>query len=147
MKESVSYLKVIRLILLVSTIILTALTVLIYCFKRRNSQTRFYAYEWLFGVLVLEFVFSILLLVTVGENMMFLIPLFFACMALLLCRITSWNVWIPISIAGIILHSCSFLYVLAMALTVGAFGIVALLSLLDLLVILPLSDIYMEDND
>ena len=134
-------------VMLVSTIILTALTVLIYCFKRRNSQARSYAYEWLFGVLVLEFVFSILLLVTVGENMMFLIPLFFACLALLLCRITSWNAWIPISIAGIILHSCSFLYVLAMALTVGAFGIVALLSLLDLLVILPLSDIYMEDND
>ena len=67
----------------------------------------------LFGVLVLESVFSILLLVTVGENMMFLIPLFFACMALLLCRITSWNA----------------------------------LSLLDLLVILPLSDIYIEDND
>ena len=144
MKESVLYLKVIRLILLVSTIILTALTVLIYCFKRRNSQTRSYACEWLFGVLVLESVFSILLLATVGENMMFLIPLFFACMALLLCRITSWNVWIPISIAGILLHACSFLYVLAMALTVGAFGLVASLSLL---VILPLSDIYMKDND
>lgn len=134
-------------VMLVSTIILTALTGLIYCFKRRNSQTRSYAYEWLFGILVLESVLSILLLVTVGENMMFLIPLFFACMALLLCRITSWNAWIPLSIAGILLHACSFLYVLAMALTVGAFGIVAMLSLLDLLVIIPLSDIYIKEND
>ena len=134
-------------VMLVSTIVLTALTVLIYCFKRKSSQTRLYAYEWLFGILVLESVLSILLLVTVGENMMFLIPLFFASMALLLCRITSWNVWIPISIAGILLHSCSFLYVLAMALTVGAFGLVAILSLLDLLVIIPLSDIYIKDYD
>ena len=83
-----------------------------------------------------------------SKNNFCLIPLFFACMALLLCRITTWNLWIPIAIAGILLHACSFLYVLAMALTVGAFGIVAILSLLDLLVILPLSDIYMsKDND
>jgi hypothetical protein len=134
-------------VMIVSTITLAALTVLIYCFKRRSSQTRLYAYEWLFSVLVLESVLSILLLVTVGENMMFLIPLFFACMALLLWRITSWNVWMLISIAGILLHAFSFLYVLAMALTVGAFGLVAFLSLLDLLVIIPLSDIYIKDYD
>ena len=45
-------------------------------------------------------------------------------------------------IAFVLLHAFSFLYALTMALTIGAFGAVAMLAFLDMMVLIPLADLY-----
>lgn len=100
----------------------------------------------LYGALALMFILSAVLLFTLGENLMFLIPLTFATGAMILYRATSLKLWIPCAIALILLHAFSFLYALAMALTIGAFGAVAMLAFCDLMVLIPLTDLYLLDT-
>ena len=92
------------------------------------------------------FILSAVLLFTLGENLMFLIPLTFATGAMILYRATSLKLWIPCAITLILLHAFSFLYALAMALTIGAFGAVAMLAFCDLMVLIPLADLYLLDT-
>lgn len=96
----------------------------------------------LYGALLLLMILSLLLLVFISENLMFFIPLFAATVAIVLYRITKMKVWLLFAIALILLHAFSFLYALAMALTIGAFGAVMMLALLDILVVVPLAEIY-----
>ncbi len=100
----------------------------------------------LYGALTLMFVLSAVLLFTIGENLMFFIPLTCAAAALILYRLTSLKVWNLVAIALILLHAFSFLYALAMALTIGAFGAVAMLAFLDFMVLIPLADLYLLDT-
>ena len=97
----------------------------------------------LYGTLTLLFVLSVALLVAIGENMMFFITLAFATAGLILWRLTSLKVWLLAAIAVILLHVFSFIYALAMALTIGALGAYALIALLDLMVLIPMADLYM----
>lgn len=105
-----------------------------------------HAYKNLYGVLSLMFVLSAALLFALGENLMFLIPLFFATAAMVLYHLTTLKLWIPVAIACILLHAFSFLYALAMALTIGAYGAVLMLAFLDLMVLIPLADIYLMNS-
>lgn len=102
-----------------------------------------YALTTLYGTLVLQFVFSAVLLGVLGENMMFFIPMAIASAALVLWRMTSLKVWLLAAIALILLHAFSFLFALSMALTIGALGAVALIALIDIMVIIPLADLYL----
>jgi hypothetical protein len=43
----------------------------------------------------------------------------------------------------ILLHAFSFLYALSMALTIGALGAVAMIAFLDMMVLIPLCDLYL----
>ena len=105
-----------------------------------------YSNSVLYGVLMLMLVLSAVLVFTLGENLMFMIPLTFATAAIILWRITSWKGWLPVSIAMILLHAYSFLYALAMALTIGAFGAVAMLAFLDTMLLIPMADIYVTSS-
>lgn len=105
-----------------------------------------YAGNILYGALALMFFLSAVLLFALGENLMFFIPLAFASAALILYRITSLKVWILCAVALILLHALSFLYALAMALTIGAFGAVAMLAFFDIMVLIPLTDLYLSSN-
>lgn len=97
----------------------------------------------LYGVMMLQFFFSLLLLIFINENLMFFIPLLASTLAMFLYRLTKLKVWMLVALALIFLHAFSFLYALAMALTIGAFGAVLMLALLDAMVIIPLADIYL----
>lgn len=103
-----------------------------------------YAANILYGTLALMFILSAALLFTLGENLMFFIPLIFATAALVLYRLTSLKLWLLCAIALILLHAFSFLYALAMALTIGAFGAVAMLAFCDLMVLIPIADMYLS---
>lgn len=105
-----------------------------------------YAGNILFGSLALMLVLSAALLFAIGENLMFLIPLAFATVAVILYRLTSLKIWLLCAIALILLHAFSFLYALAMALTIGAFGAVAMLAFFDIIVLIPLADMYLLDT-
>lgn len=105
-----------------------------------------YASSILYGTLALMFLLSAVLLFALGENLMFFIPLAFATAAMMLYRLTSLKLWLLCAIALILLHAFSFLYALAMALTIGAFGAVAMLAFCDLMVLIPLADMYLSTS-
>lgn len=96
----------------------------------------------LFGTLALLEVLSIATLATLGENMLFLIPLFAGSLSIFLWQLSSFKPVLLLGIVFLCLHAFSFLYALAMALTVGALGAVMFIATLDLLVIEGLCDCY-----
>ena len=108
-----------------------------------HTATMSNALNLLYATLALLFVLSAALLLAIGENMMFFIPLAVATAALILWRLTSLKAWLPIAVVVILLHAFSFLYALSMALTIGALGAVAMIAFLDMMVLIPLSDLYL----
>lgn len=104
-----------------------------------------YAYNMLYGVLCLDFILSAVLVFALGENLMFAIPLFCAAAAMVLYHATGLRMWLPLAIGLMLLHAFSFLYALAMALTIGALGVVAMIAFLDIMVILPMADLYLAN--
>ena len=126
--------------MIVLSVVLALVTLLVYCKSRRSHRN-----EALLGALLLTFVLSAALLAALGENLMFLIPLACSVAAMLLVRLTSWKLWIPLAVAVILLHAFSFLHALAMALTIGAFGAVAMIAFIDLTVLIPLIDSYLSE--
>lgn len=144
--------------MIVSTVMMTVVSVLVYVLMRQkavrqvsgsmrasaavNAASR-HAYNVLYGTLALMFVLTIALLVAIGENLMFLIPLFCGTAAMVLYHMTSLKIWLVLAIGLLLLHAFSFFYALALALTIGAYGAVAMLAFLDLMVLIPLADLYM----
>ena len=108
-----------------------------------HTATMSNALNLLYAALALLFVLSAALLLAIGENMMFFIPLAVATAALSLWRLTSLKAWLPIAVVVILLHAFSFLYALSMALTIGALGAVAMIAFLDMMVLIPLCDLYL----
>lgn len=102
-----------------------------------------YACNILYGTLALMFFLSAVLVGALGENLMFFVPLCCATAGLILWRLTGLRLWLPVAIVLILLHAFSFLYALAMALTIGAFGAVAMLAFCDFMVLIPLADLYL----
>ena len=107
-----------------------------------HTATTALALNLIYATLALLFVLNAVLLGTIGENMMFFIPFALATFALILWRMTSLKFWLPIAIVMILLHAFSFLYALSMALTIGALGAVAMIAFLDMMVLIPLADLY-----
>ena len=147
--------------MIVSTVVLVIVAVVIYMAARAKAVRKVsgsmrasaavnaagrHAYNVLYGTLSLMFLLSVVLLITLGENMMFLIPLAFATLAMILYHLTNLRVWLLASIVLILLHAFSFYYALAMALTIGAFGAVAMLAFFDIMVLIPLADLYLSSN-
>jgi hypothetical protein len=102
-----------------------------------------YAYRNLYGALALMFILAVALLLALGENMMFFIPFAFAVIAVVLYHLTGLKVWLPVAIFAILLHVFSFYFALSMALTIGAFGAVMMLAFLDIMVLIPMADLYL----
>ncbi len=96
-------------------------------------------YSSLFTLMILSLVF----LLTAGENMMFFIPLCIGTLSLMLWEATSFRIFPLLGVFLILLHAFSFVYVIAMALTIGALGLVLLVAFYDLLVIIPLAKGYL----
>ena len=108
-----------------------------------QSAASQHAYKVLYGSLALMFVLSLALVLTLGENLMFLIPLACVTVAMILYHLTSLKFWLPVAVVLVLLHAFSFYFALAMALTIGALGAVMMLAFLDMMVLIPLADIYL----
>lgn len=102
-----------------------------------------YACTMLYGTLALMMILSAVLVGVLGENIMFFVPLCFATGGLILWRLTGCKFMLVVAIFLILLHAFSFLYALAMALTIGAYGAVAMLAFCDFMVLIPLADLYL----
>ena len=141
-----------------SVVVMTILAVLVYLSSRAAqvravagsmrasaaiSAATHNAYNVLYGVLALLLILSVALLLAIGETLMFIIPLCCAAVAMALYHLTNLLIWLPIAIVMILLHAFSFYYALAMALTIGALGAVMMLAFFDIMVIIPLADLYL----
>ena len=147
--------------MIVTTVLIAAASVLVYL-SGRSKAVRMasgsmrtsaatnavakHAANTLYGTLALMFLLSAVLLFALGENLMFFVPLAFATAGLILYRLTSLKVWLLLASGMILLHAFSFLYALAMALTIGAFGAVAMLAFCDIMVLIPMADLYLLDQ-
>ena len=101
-----------------------------------------YANNILYGTLALMLVLNVVLLIAIGENLMFMVPFTFATVALVLFRLTSMRVWLLAAVFATLLHAFSFLFALSMALTIGAVGAVMMIAVVDLMMLIPMSDLY-----
>ena len=124
-----------NILMIVMCVLLAAALGLLYWKKGQTGKR-------LFGTLALLEVLSIATLATLGENMLFLIPLFAGSLSIFLWQLSSFKPVLLLGIVFLCLHAFSFLYALAMALTVGALGAVMFIATLDLLVIEGLCDCY-----
>ena len=102
-----------------------------------------HAFNALYGSLALVFLLSVVMLLSLGENMMFLIPLAFTTIAMILYHLTNLRLWLVAAVALILLHALSFYFALSMALTIGALGAVMMLAFFDVMILIPLADLYM----
>ncbi|MBR5568949.1 MAG: M28 family peptidase [Bacteroidales bacterium] len=144
--------------MIVSAVLMTVVCVLVYLAGRKKAvraasgsmrssaattAVSHYAYRNLYGALALVFILAVALLLALGENMMFFIPLAFTVIAMVLYHVTGLKFWIPVAIFAILLHMFSFYFALSMALTIGAFGAVMMLAFFDIMVLIPLADLYL----
>jgi uncharacterized membrane protein len=147
-----------NVVMVISMVVMIAVVVAIYFVTRTaairqtsgsmrasaaSNAAEKYAFNMLYGALMLMFVLSMVLVFALGENLMFMIPFTFAVIALLLYRLTSLKVWMLAAIFATLLHAFSFLYALSMALTIGAFGAVMMIAAIDLMMLIPMADLYM----
>ena len=105
-----------------------------------------YAYKNLYGTVLLMSVLSLVQVFAFGENMVLLVPILCSMVAILLWHATSLKVWLLAAIAAILLYAVPTLHALSAELTIGSFGVVAMLVLLDLMTLLPLADLYITDK-
>ncbi len=109
---------------------------------KRRGKNKDYADNALQGTLFLMFVLSAALLFAIGENLMFFIPLLCSVAALSLYRVSGLKLFLVLGMVPVLLHAFSFLFALSMALTIGAFGAVAMIGFIDMMALIPLADMY-----
>lgn len=121
-------------------IVAVVMLVIMLCFyHHRNSEQ-----EVLFGAYLAAAILSLALLFVIGESMFFMIVFGFSVLAMFLYQLTEWKIFLLAGIALSCLHMFSFLYSLAMALTVGALGAVLLIAVFDLMMLIPLCREYIK---
>ena len=145
----------------ISVVIMTLLSVAVYMSARAKAvratsgsmrasaslnAAKNHAFNALYGSLALVFLLSVVMLIALGENMMFLIPLAFTTIAMILYHLTNLRIWLVAAVGLILLHALSFYFALSMALTIGALGAVMMLAFFDIMILIPLADLYMIPN-
>lgn len=111
-------------------------------YYRRWTDTMQNLYTSLFLLMVVALVFQW----AVGENMMFFIPMCIGTLTLTLWKATSARIFPLSGMFLILLHAFSFVYVIAMGLTIGALGLVLLVAFYNLIVVIPLAKGYLTDT-
>ena len=99
-------------------------------------------YASLFTLMILSFI----ALMIVGENLIFFIPLCIGTLSGLLWQATSSRIFPLLGVCLILLHAFSFVYIIAMALTIGALGLILLVAFCHLIVVIPLARLYLADK-
>ena len=145
----------------ISVVIMTLLSVAVYMSARAKAvratsgsmrasaslnAAKNHAFNALYGSLALVFLLSVVMLIALGENMMFLIPLAFMTVAMILYHLTNLRIWLVAAAGLILVHALSFYFALSMALTIGALGAVMMLAFFDIMILIPLADLYMIPN-
>ena len=80
------------------------------------------------------------------ENMMFFIPLCIGTITLFLWKSTSARIFPLLGMAILLIHAFSFVYIVAMALSIGALGLILLLAFYNLMMVILLAHAYLTDT-
>ena len=80
------------------------------------------------------------------ENMMFFIPLCIGTITLFLWKNTSSRIFPLLGMAILLIHAFSFVYIVAMALSIGALGLILLLAFYNLMMVILLAHAYLTDT-
>lgn len=112
----------------------------------RYFRTRLDVVQHLYASLFVLSLWSLLALFIVGENMMFFLPLCIGTLTLMLWKATSAKVFPLVGMAILLIHTLSFVYIIAMALTIGALGLALLVAFYHLIVLIPLANGYLTDK-
>lgn len=121
---------------------------LIYLFvhlKKRKSSPNF-AVETLLGASLVALVLSIVLFFAIGENFFLAIPLFLTSLALIFHIFIYLNVLSLPLLLIVALLGLSFLYVLSVAITIGALGVIMFLAIFYIIMVVGLFDCYMNQQ-
>lgn len=121
---------------------ITILTIITIVYFRKHSYRIQALYSSLFTIMLLSF----LSMLIIGENMMFFIPWCIGTIVLILWKTTSTRFCPLLGMAVLLLHSFSFIYILAMALTIGALSVVLWISFYNLIILVPLAYGYLTDK-
>ena len=78
--------------------------------------------------------------------MMFFLPLCIGTLTLMLWKATSARVFPLVGMGVLLIHTFSFVYIIAMALTIGALGLALLVAFYNLIVLIPLANGYLTDK-
>lgn len=122
--------------------VLTLIVGLIRYFRRQTDICRI-LYSSMLTLIVWSIIFF---LIAHRENMMFFIPLCIGTITIYLWKATSSRIFPLLGIAILLIHTLSFVYIVAMALTIGALGLVLLVAFYHLIVLIPLAIGYLTDK-
>ena len=125
---------------IVSSLLLLIIGLVRYFRIRPDVLQNLYASLFTLGV------WSLLALFIVGENMMFFLPLCIGTLTLMLWKATSARVFPLFGMGVLLIHTFSFVYIIAMALTIGALGLALLVAFYNLIVLIPLANGYLTDK-
>lgn len=123
--------------LMIVCALILLVSLVLYCKKHHGPET-------LFGSYLCMAILSLVLFFAIGESMLVLIPLTFSLLGIFLWQLTEWKLFLLAGIGLTMLHAFSFLYSLAMALTVGALGAVLFVAVFDLMAVIPLCRHYLK---
>ena len=98
-----------------------------------KNAVKNHAFNALYGSLAFVFFLSVVMLIAQGKNMMLLIPLVFATIAMILYHLTNLRGGLVVAIGLILVHALSFCYALSMTYTIGALGVVMTLAFLSII--------------
>ena len=107
------------------------------------NAVKHYAGTTLYGTMALQFIASVILLLVDFNNSVTFIPLFCASVAMALYRILPARAWLLLAVSAILLHAFSCIGALAVSLTIGGLGVVMAIVLSDLMLLIPLADLYL----
>lgn len=110
---------------------------------RHRTDIRMNLYSSMLTLIVWSIIFY---LIAYRENMMFFIPLCIGIITLFLWKETSARVIPLLGITILLIHAFSFVYIVAMALSIGALGLVLMVAFYNLIVLIPLAHGYLTDT-
>lgn len=126
---------------MIFSVLVLAIGLIRYFRKRKDIHQNLYA-----SMLTLMVGSIVFFFIAYRENMMFFIPLCIGTLTLHLWKTTSARVFPLLGMAIILIHAFSFVYIVAMALSIGALGLVLFLAFHYLIILIPLAHGYLADK-
>ena len=126
---------------MIFSVLILAIGLIRYFRKRKDIHQNLYA-----SMLTLMVGSIVFFFIAYRENMMFFLPLCIGTLTLHLWKTTSARVFPLLGMTIILIHAFSFVYIVAMALSIGALGLVLFLAFHYLIILIPLAHGYLADT-
>lgn len=126
---------------MIFSVLILVIGLIRYFRKRKDIHQNLYA-----SMLTLMVGSIVFFFIAYRENMMFFLPLCIGTLTLHLWKTISARVFPLLGMTIILIHAFSFVYIVAMALSIGALGLVLFLAFHYLIILIPLAHGYLADT-